>query len=96
MNMTTSRSATLALVLGTVFVLGACTVDKTQEGEMPKVDVDAQGGQLPKYDVDPAEVQIETKQAEVTVPDVDVGTQTATVPVPDIDVNTKDENQPEQ
>lgn len=96
MKTTISKAATLALALGTVLALGACTVDKTQEGEMPKVDVDAQGGQLPKYDVDAAEVEVKTEQAEVTVPDVDVNTTTATVPVPEVDVKTPAESEAEQ
>lgn len=52
------------------FGLAACSVEQTEEGDMPEVDV--QEGQLPEYDVD--------------APDVDVGTDTTTVVVPDVDV----------
>lgn len=59
--------------LAPVFALGvaACSVEQTEEGDMP--DVEVEGGQLPEYDVD--------------APDVDVGTDTTTVVVPDVDVN---------
>ena len=53
------------------FGLAACSVEQTEEGEVP--DVDVEGGALPEYDVDAA--------------DVDVGTDTATVTVPDVDIN---------
>lgn len=52
------------------FGLAACSVEQTEEGDMPEVEV--QDGQLPEYDVD--------------APDVDVGTDTTTVVVPDVDV----------
>lgn len=59
------------------FLACGCDVDKTQEGEMP--DVDVQGGQVPKYDVD--------------APDVDVGTKKKTVTVPDVDINAPDDDE---
>jgi len=54
------------------FGLAACSVEQTEEGEAPTVDVE--GGNLPEYDVQPA--------------DVDVNIDSVTVPVPDVDVNT--------
>lgn len=63
-----------ALVLG----LAACTVEQTEEGEAPDVDVEA--GEVPEYDVDPV--------------DVDVNWDTTTVRTPDIDVNQPDTIQP--
>lgn len=54
------------------FGLGACRVEKTQEGEMPEVDVHVEEGQLPEYDVDAADVDVGTEEVEVTVPDIDV------------------------
>lgn len=96
MNNATIKAASLALAIGTAFSLGACSVEKTQEGEMPKVEVDAQGGQLPKYDVDAAEVTVSTKPTEVTVPDVDINSQQATVQVPQVDVKTPAEQEAEQ
>ena len=58
------------------FGLSACTVDQTEEGEVP--DVEVEGGQLPEYDVDAA--------------DVDVNQDTTTVVVPDVDVNAPNED----
>jgi hypothetical protein len=52
--------------------LSACDVKKTQEGEMPKVNVE--GGQVPKYDVDGPEVKVEGEKKTITVPDVDIVT----------------------
>jgi hypothetical protein len=63
----------LALVLGAG--LAGCRVEQTEEGELPKVDVDvkAEEGKLPKYDVDTPEVKVETEKREIEVPkDVDV------------------------
>jgi hypothetical protein len=78
----------LLAALTMVFALGACSVEKTDEGEMPSVEV--KGGELPEYDVDTAEVDISMSTQTVTVPDVDIdvktGTQTATVPDVDVDV----------
>lgn len=75
--------------------LTACEVRKTQEGELPKVDV--KGGQLPKYDVDPAEVEVGIEKKPITVPDVDVDVhkKTVEVPVPDVNItpgNDKDDS----
>ena len=56
------------------FGLAGCTVDQTEEGEMP--DVDVEGGQLPQYDVDPADVDVGTDTQRVIVPDIDVRTDT--------------------
>ena len=65
------RIAAMFMAPVVAFGLSACTVDQTEEGEVP--DVEVEGGQLPEYDVDAA--------------DVDVGTDTTTVVVPDVDVN---------
>lgn len=66
-------SAAAALLLG--LGLGACRVQQTEEGELPKVDVDVQAeeGKLPEYDVDAPKVDVKTETREVEVPtDVDV------------------------
>lgn len=68
-----------------VFSLGACSVEQTEEGEMP--DVNVEGGEMPEYDVDAADVDVGTDTATITVPDVDVSTDTATATIPDVDVN---------
>ena len=61
----------LLLALLTVFATG-CRVRQTEEGELPDVDVSAEGGKVPEYDVDAADVDVKTEKREVTVPDVDV------------------------
>lgn len=66
-------TAALLLALGaSAIALGGCQVEKTQEGELPDVDVTAEGGQLPEYDVQTADVDVGTREETVTVPDVDV------------------------
>lgn len=57
-------------VLATGLVVAGCTAEKTQDGEMPEVNVE--GGQLPKYDVDAADVTVTTDTQTVVVPDVEV------------------------
>lgn len=71
------KTAVLAFALSSALALAACDVDQTQEGELPEVDVNAEGGEMPAYDVDAAEV--------------DVGTRTETVEVPTMDVTMPDE-----
>jgi len=70
-------------------------VTKTQEGRLPDVDVNVEGGQLPKYDIDTADVNIGTKEVEVSVPDVDVEMEKKTMTVPDVDIEMPEEEPPE-
>ena len=56
--------------------MAACTAEKTEEGEMPEVNVE--GGNMPKYDVDPAQVEVGTDTTKVVTPDVDIKPQTTT------------------
>ena len=56
--------------------MAACTAEKTEEGEMPEVNVE--GGNMPKYDVDPAQVEVGTDTTKVVTPDVDVKPQSTT------------------
>lgn len=51
--------------------LTGCRVEKTQEGNLPDVEVKGDT-KLPKYDVDAADVDVGTTKTEVTVPTVDV------------------------
>lgn len=62
--------ATLALT--SALALSACDVEQTQEGELPDVEVTAEGGQLPAYDVETAEVDVKTETVPVEVPKIDV------------------------
>jgi hypothetical protein len=69
-GMITRTIATLAIA-GTL-VLAGCDVDQTEEGELPDVDISAEGGNMPEYDVEGPEVDVEMKEKTVEVPDVDV------------------------
>lgn len=66
------RIAKLAMipVLAATFAIGACDVDKTEEGNLP--DVDVQGGNLPEYDVDAPDVNVTTDTTQVVTPDIDI------------------------
>ncbi|HLM53539.1 MAG TPA: hypothetical protein VK325_08130 [Pseudoxanthomonas sp.] len=63
MTKSNAKTAILAAVATMMLALSACTAEKTQEGELPEVEV--KGGQLPQY-------KVKTKTVEVEVPDVDV------------------------
>ncbi|ADJ27175.1 hypothetical protein [Nitrosococcus watsonii] len=76
-----------ALLLAFSFALAGCDVDKTQEGEMPDVDIQTESGQMPKYDVDTPDVDVGTEKKQIEVPDVDVDTETKEIEVPDVDVD---------
>ncbi len=74
----------MSAALLTVSTTG-CRVRQTQEGKMPEVEV--KGGQVPKYDVKGPQVDVKTKETQVTVPtDVDVKTEKRTVKVPEVEV----------
>lgn len=75
------RAIVFAAAAAGLVGLAACEARQTQEGELPDVDVQAEGGQVPKYDVDPA-VDVEMREKTVTVPDVDIPTEKEKVEVP--------------
>lgn len=81
----------LALSALLILPLAACQVTQTEEGEMPEVKVEE--GKLPEYDVDGPDIDVGTKETEVTVPDVDISVEgkKKKVTVPDIDVKTPDD-----
>ncbi len=54
-----------------IFALASCEVEKTQEGELPEVEVEGET-RLPKYDVDAPEVETGTKKVEMEVPTIDI------------------------
>jgi hypothetical protein len=63
------------LALGAVgLAIAGCDVDKTKDGKLPDVDVNATGGQLPEYNVQGPEVTVGTENRTVQVPTVDVDT----------------------
>lgn len=61
--------ATLCLSI-LLLPLAACSVEQTEEGNLPEVE--ATGGELPEYDVDAADVEVGTETREIEVPTVDV------------------------
>ena len=64
-------------VLPLAMWLGACTVQKTEDGKAPDVEVDP--GKLPEYQVDPAKVEIGRDTKTVVVPDIKVKTRKDTI-----------------
>lgn len=77
----------LALTLFT-----GCNFNKTEEGELPEVDVDvdAEAGDLPDYNVNWADVDVGTTTKMVEVPKVVVVMEEEEVEVPAIDVDMPD------
>lgn len=51
--------------------LAACDVDQTEEGELPDIEVEAEGN-LPEYGVEGPDVEVETDTMEIRTPDVDI------------------------
>ncbi len=91
------KVAFLPLLLA-MTALAGCEIEKTEEGEMPQVDVDP--GKLPKYEINKKEdgempdVDVsggKLPEYDVDGPDVDVGTTTREVEVPTVDVDMPDE-----
>jgi hypothetical protein len=64
------RILTAVLASGLAFTAAACSVEKTEEGEAPDVDVEA--GKLPEYDVNTPKVEVGTDTSKVITPDIDV------------------------
>ena len=84
-----TRKKAAFLLSAALFTVGAsgCKITKTQDGEMPDVDVKVKGGQVPKYDVKGPKVEVKTKTEEVRVPtDVDVKTEKREVKLPEVEV----------
>jgi hypothetical protein len=73
--------AVAVIVLIVLFATGFWSVEQTQEGALPNVDVSAEGGQLPAFDADSKEVVVGTTETEIEVPKVETETETVEVPV---------------
>ncbi|MEM9855715.1 MAG: hypothetical protein AAF843_00060 [Bacteroidota bacterium] len=67
----------------------SCTVEKTESGELPEIDVDvqAESGELPEYNVDWAKVNVGTRTKTVKVPKVMVVMEEEEVEVPYLEVD---------
>ena len=61
----------LVVIVGIIaYATGFFTVNQTQEGSLP--DVNVTGGSLPKVDVDAADVNVTTETKTIEVPKVTV------------------------
>ena len=87
MAINSNKKVALPLLLGaallTVSATG-CKVTKTQDGQMPQVEVSTKGGQLPKYDVQTPTVSVGSEKRDINVPTVK--TEKKEVKVPTVDV----------
>jgi hypothetical protein len=86
----------LLLAACVAFAMTGCTVKQTEEGNLPKYEVNkTEDGNLPKYDVDAPDVDVTVKDQEIKVPDVDVDvhSEKKTIPVPDVDVHPADDKE---
>lgn len=110
MSLQTLRNyRTLALVgLISLMPLVGCTVEQSEAGQLPDVDVNAEGGNLdvdlpevdvdvepgalPDLNVDWAELDIMVGETTVEVPKIDVYTEKETIAVPMIDIDWPGEN----
>ena len=91
----------LFAISGVALALTACDVNKTEEGDLPDVEVD--GGEVPEYEVVKKEdgempsVDVEggeMPEYDVETADVEVGTETkeVEVTVPEVDVEMPEED----
>ncbi len=90
MKNTIVKNASLAMIVGCGLALSACSVEQTEEGNMPKVEV-TEEGRMPAYDVETADVHVGTRDTTVTVPEVDVSSRETTISVPDVEVTMPSE-----
>ena len=81
----------------------ACDVNKTEDGEMP--DVDVESGELPEYEVEKTDdgempdVDVEggeMPEYDVDTMDVDVKTKTKEVEVPVVDVDMPEDDEADE
>ena len=92
MKNTIVKNAALALTIGCGLALSACSVEQTEEGNLPEVEVTEEGN-MPAYDVETADVSVGTREETVSVPEVDVTTRETEVTVPDVDVTMPSEKE---
>lgn len=83
--------AVVVIVVIALFATGFWSVKQTREGELPTVDVKAEGGQLPAFNPESKEVVVGTTEANVTVPTVE--TKNTTIDVPVVGVKDDGNNQ---
>lgn len=81
--------AIVVVVVIALFASGFWSVKQTREGELPTVDIKAEGGQLPAFDPESKEVVVGTTETNVAVPTVE--TKNATIDVPVVGVKDNGE-----
>ncbi len=83
------KKLSLLFSVALMFSVISCDVKKTDDGDLPTVDVDvdAESGELPEYDVDWAEVDVKTRTEMVKVPKIKVVMENEEVEVPYVDVD---------
>ena len=79
----------VVLIAIVLFATGFWSVKQTKEGDLPSVDVKAEGGQLPSFEGDSKEVVVGTTEANVEVPKITTETEKVDVPV----VGVKDDKE---
>jgi hypothetical protein len=73
----------LAVPLTVLLVaMTGCRIEREQAGEAPEVNVDVEPGQLPEYDIQGPDVNVQTTEQPVTVPEVDIDQREETIEVP--------------
>lgn len=89
------KKITIATVALSLIFATSCKLDKTQEGELPDVDVDletsVEEGQMPAYDVDWADINVGTRTETVEIPNVVVVMEETEVEIPYLDVDMPSE-----
>ena len=70
----------VVLIAIVLFATGFWKAD-VKEGEMPSVDVSAEGGKLPDVDMDSKELVVGTTETNVEVPKIETETTKVDVPV---------------
>lgn len=73
-----------ALLLA-LMLQASCSIEQTEEGELPDVNVEVESGNLPAYDIDIPDVNIKTEEKEVMVPKVVM--EKKVIEVPSVEVN---------
>ena len=76
------RTLHLAL-FASLALAGGCQVEKTQDGELP--DIDVEGGQLPKFEVKPNEIDARDDTDDSTDTRLQLRMDTTTIVVPKLE-----------
>jgi len=84
MSTTTWILALAVAALGAMGTTGCVKIEDS--GELPKVEVTP--GEMPRVEVRKPEMEVESEERKITLPNVDIDFQDTDVPVPDISVDT--------